>query len=86
MAYSSIGHIGYMLAYMATGTPSGYSSSLLYMSIYVVMNIGVFLYIFNEKKKGNYTEEIKDLAEFLKNPLIAIAFSCIFFISGNTSS
>ena len=80
MAYSSIGHIGYMLAGVATGTPSGYSSSLLYMSIYVVMNIGAFSCIYLMKRKGNYTEEIKDLAGISKkNPLIAIAFLVVFF-------
>ena len=69
MAYSSIGHIGYMLAGVATGKPSGYSSSLLYMSIYVVMNIGAFSCIYLMKRKGNYTEEIKDLAGISKKIL-----------------
>ena len=42
LAYSSIGHIGYALAGVATGTTSGYESSIVYISIYVVMNIGAF--------------------------------------------
>ena len=46
MAYSSIGHIGYILAGVATGTTYGYSSSLLYMTIYVIMNIGAFSCIY----------------------------------------
>ena len=46
MAYSSIGHIGYALAGIATGTISGYSSTIVYIIIYVVMNIGVFGCIF----------------------------------------
>ena len=44
-----------------------------------------FLRIYLMKRKGNYTEEIKDLLEFPKNSLIAIAFLVVFFISGNTS-
>ena len=42
LAYSSIGHIGYALAGVATGVISGYKSAIIYISIYVVMNIGAF--------------------------------------------
>ena len=40
LAYSSIGHIGYILAGISTGEINGYSSSIIYLTIYVVMNIG----------------------------------------------
>ena len=80
MAYSSIGHIGYALAGVATGTSSGYISSLVYITIYVVMNIGAFACIFLMKKNGKYTEEINDLSGISKNhPLIAISFLIILF-------
>ena len=42
MAYSSIGHIGYAIAGIAAGTENGFKSTLVYISIYVVMNIGAF--------------------------------------------
>ena len=42
LAYSSIGHMGYALAGVATGNVAGYKSSIVYITIYVVMNIGVF--------------------------------------------
>ena len=42
LAYSSIGHIGYTLAGVATGSISGYESAIVYITIYVVMNIGAF--------------------------------------------
>ncbi len=80
MAYSSIGHIGYALAGVATGTDSGYISSVVYMTIYIVMSIGIFGCIFLMKKNGKYTEEIKDLSGISKNhPLIAISFLIILF-------
>ncbi len=80
MAYSSIGHIGYALAGVATGTNSGYMSSIVYITIYVVMNIGAFACIFLMKKNGKYTEEISDLSGISKNhPLIAISFLIILF-------
>ncbi len=80
MAYSSIGHIGYILAGVATGSSSGYSNSLLYMSIYVIMNIGAFSCIYLMRVNGTYTEKIGDLAGLSKkSPLLSIAFLIVFF-------
>ena len=80
IAYSSIGHIGYALAGISTGTVTGYSSSIAYMAIYVIMNLGIFGCIFLMKKEGKYCEDIKDLAGISKeNPLLAISFLIIMF-------
>ncbi len=80
IAYSSIGHIGYALAGIATGTANGYISSIVYLFIYAVMNIGVFCCIYLMKKDGKYTEEINDLSGISKkHPLIAISFLIILF-------
>jgi NADH-quinone oxidoreductase subunit N len=80
IAYSSIGHIGYALAGISTGTLTGYSSSIAYISIYIIMNLGVFGCIFLMKKDGKYCEDIKDLAGISKqNPLLAISFLTIMF-------
>jgi len=80
IAYSSIGHIGYALAGISTGTVNGYNSSIAYISIYVVMNLGVFGCIFLMKKDGKYCEDIRDLAGISKqNPLLAISFLLIMF-------
>ena len=80
MAYSSIGHIGYALAGIATGTISGYSSTIVYIIIYVVMNIGVFGCIFLMKKEGKYVEGINELSGISKkHPLISIALLIILF-------
>ena len=80
IAYSSIGHIGYALAGIATGTVSGYSSTIVYISIYIVMNLGIFGCIFLMKKDDKYTESINDLAGLSKShPLLSIAFLIILF-------
>jgi NADH-quinone oxidoreductase subunit N len=80
IAYSSIGHIGYTLAGISTGTLNGYSSSIVYISIYVVMNLGAFGCIFLMKKDDKYCEDIKDLSGISKqNPLLAISFLIIMF-------
>ena len=81
LAYSSIGHIGYALAGVATGSVSGYSNSILYITIYVIMNIGAFSCVYLMKKKENeYTENINDLGGISKkHPLLALAFLIILF-------
>ena len=51
LAYSSIGHIGYALAGVATGAIAGYQSAIVYISIYVIMNIGAFSCLVSFKKR-----------------------------------
>ena len=80
LAYSSIGHIGYALAGVATGAKSGYESAIVYISIYVVMNIGAFSCLYLMKKDGKYKENISDLSGISKkHPLLAISFLIILF-------
>ena len=80
IAYSSIGHIGYALAGISTGTVTGYSSSVAYITIYVIMNLGAFSCIFLMKKDGKYFEDLKDLAGLSKqSPILAISFLIIMF-------
>jgi NADH-quinone oxidoreductase subunit N len=80
IAYSSIGHVGYALAGISTGTVTGYNSSIAYITIYVIMNLGLFGCIFLMKKEGKYCEDIKELAGISKqNPLLAISFLIIMF-------
>ena len=80
LAYSSIGHVGYALAGVATGEASGYESAVVYISIYVVMNIGAFSCLYLMKKNGEYKENISDLSGVSKkHPTLAISFLIILF-------
>ena len=80
LAYSSIGHVGYALAGVATGAVTGYKSSIVYITIYVIMNIGVFSCLYLLKKDGEYKENITDLSGISKkSPLLAISFLIILF-------
>ena len=80
MAYSSIGHIGYAIAGIAAGTENGFKSTLVYISIYVVMNIGAFACILLMKRGGKYIEEIEELSGISKNhPLVALGLLIILF-------
>jgi NADH-quinone oxidoreductase subunit N len=61
MAYSSIGHMGYALMGLAAGTPEGAQSLLIYLAIYVTMNVGVFAFILNMEKDGKHVTDIAAL-------------------------
>ena len=80
LAYSSRGHIGYALAGVATGAISGYQSAIVYISIYVIMNIGAFSCLYLLRKDGEYKENISDLSGISKkHPLLAISLLIILF-------
>ena len=80
MAYSSISHMGYGLAGLATGIDEGVSASILYIFLYVVMNIGSFVCILIMKRKNIYFENIRDLSGLSKNhPVIAFSFTVFLF-------
>ena len=80
LAYSSIGHIGYALAGVATGVISGYESAIVYIAIYAIMNIGAFSCLYLLKKDGEYKEKISDLSGISrKHPILAISFLVILF-------
>jgi NADH-quinone oxidoreductase subunit N len=80
IAYSSIGHMGYALAGLSTGTNEGVQSSVLYITIYLVMNFGFFSCLFMLKRNDKYYENIDDLSGLSKNhPLIALSLLVILF-------
>ena len=80
MAYSSIGHIGYALAGLSTGTNAGVQSTIIYLVIYLFMNLSVFGCIFMMKREENFLENINDLSGLSKNhPLLALCFLVSLF-------
>ena len=52
MAYSSIGHVGYALIGLAAGTAAGVRGVLVYMAIYLFMNVGTFAVILCMRRAG----------------------------------
>jgi len=80
VAYSSIGHVGYALAGLATGTNAGIQSSVIYITIYILMNLGLFSCLLMMKRNNDYYEEIEDLSGLSKNhPLLSISLLVILF-------
>ncbi len=78
LAYSSIGHVGYMVLAIATFIND--FSVIIYLGIYVTMTLGVFTIIMNIKSDGKDLIEIQDLAGMSKeHPLIAGAMAVFMF-------
>ncbi len=80
IAYSSIGHVGYTLAGLATGSNDGIQSSIIYISIYVIMNLALFSCLLMLKRKDQYYENLDDLSGLSKNhPLLSLSLLIILF-------
>ena len=80
VAYSSIGHIGYTLAGLAVGSNEGIQSSIVYITIYIVMNLGLFSCLFMMKRNDQYFETIDDLSGLSKNhPVLSLSLLVILF-------
>jgi NADH-quinone oxidoreductase subunit N len=95
MAYSSIGHVGYALIGLAVagaasdglgGTHAtdlreqGIQSVLIYMAIYLFMNLGVFTCILCMRRREQMVEGIDDLAGLSRtNPMMALALAIFMF-------
>lgn len=80
MAYSSISHMGFALVGLASGTAQGVQAMLIYMSIYVVMNIGVFAFILSMSRGGRHVTDISSLNQYSRDePLRALALLLLMF-------
>ncbi len=81
LAYSSIGHIGYMLLGLAGASEEGVRGVLIYMAIYAVMTLGAFaLVLAMRAKDGSAVEDIDSLAGYARaQPLAAFMFAMLLF-------
>ena len=80
MAYSSIAHMGYALMGLAAGTEQGVQAMLLYMAIYVTMNIGTFAFILSMTRDGREVSDIAALNLLSKShPGKALALLVLLF-------
>jgi NADH-quinone oxidoreductase subunit N len=80
MAYSSIGHMGFALMGLAAGTVEGAQALLIYLAIYVTMNVGVFAFILNMERDGQPVTEIDALGNYSEvAPARAAALAVLMF-------
>ena len=80
MAYSSITHMGFALMGLAAGTEFGVQAMLVYIAIYVTMNIGTFAFILSMERDGQPVTDISSLNLFARRePGRALAMLIILF-------
>ncbi len=76
MAYSSIGHMGYVLIGLAAGTQAGIRGVIIYLAIYLFMNAGTFACILCMRQHGRMVEGIGDLAGLARTqPMMALVMA-----------
>tara|TARA_B100000315_G_scaffold255973_1_gene300728 strand:+ start:1170 stop:2642 length:1473 start_codon:yes stop_codon:yes gene_type:complete len=79
LAYSSIAHAGYVLIGIVVGSHLGSFSLMLYMLIYVFMNMGAFGVVMQLRKGGEECDEIKDFEGLAKRNRL-VAFIMLIFM------
>ncbi|MFY0645716.1 NADH-quinone oxidoreductase subunit NuoN [Sulfitobacter geojensis] len=80
MAFSSIAHMGYALMGLAAGTAFGVQAMLVYMAIYVTMNVGTFAFILMMQKDGAPVTDIASLNMYAKaHPGRALSMLVLLF-------
>ena len=73
LAYSTIGHIGFILMAVSVGELSGIIGTIFYITIYVVMSFSAFLPILALETDDKYHGEIKEISGLAKaHPLLAV--------------
>ncbi len=78
LAYSSIGHVGYILIALVAANDDGIKAAAIYMFSYMIMNIAIFAIVLSLKIKNEYLTEIKDLKGLSKtNPIVSLSIAII---------
>jgi NADH-quinone oxidoreductase subunit N len=82
LAYSSIGHIGYMLVGISTGTVEGLQGLLVYIVLYMAMSTCIWTAVLS-LSYSNKQGRVKYLTDFVAlskiNPLLAITIALTLF-------
>ncbi len=80
LAYSSIGHVGFIFMALATGSPEGVQAMLIYLALYIFMSAGAFGCVLAMKRSGEPVEDIKSLAGLSQSqPFMAAIFAIFMF-------
>jgi NADH-quinone oxidoreductase subunit N len=81
LAYSSIGHAGYVLLGLVAGNRTGYTGVLIYLMVYTFMNLGAWAVIITLRRKGIAADQVDDFAGLIhKAPALAV-FMLVFLLA-----
>jgi len=81
LAYSSIGHAGYILVALAARSEIGTAAAMFYLVAYALMNIGAFAVVIHISGKGERNVKIEDLAGLGRRQPVTAAMLTIFLMS-----
>lgn len=80
LAYSSIGHVGFLLLGLGLGQPAGLSAVAFYVAAYIFMTAGAFALVLSLRNKQQFMSDIADYAGLSKTkPMHALALMVILF-------
>ena len=80
LAYSTIGHVGFILLSVFTGTEQGYAAALFYTLTYVVAAAGAFGMIIMLSRRGYDAENLSDFKGLnARSPWLAILMMFLMF-------
>jgi proton-translocating NADH-quinone oxidoreductase chain N len=84
LAFSSVGHVGYMLLATCCGTVEGIQAVCLYLVIYVIMTACTFGIVLSLRGAAGHVKYIHDFSVLATtNPLLALTFAlCLFSMAG----
>lgn len=84
LAYSSIGHAGYILMGLLSGTQRGIQGVLFYLVAYAFTNLAAFAVLIALEKRGEAAWDMDDLAGlFRRQPWLAVAMAlCMLSLAG----
>ena len=81
LAYSSIGHVGFILMGLASASIAGVQAMLIYMALYVVTSAGAFACILTMRRSGHYVEDIKNFSGLAQTHPVRAAVISLFMFS-----
>jgi len=81
LAYSSIGHVGYMLLGLVAGTPNGFKGIAIYLLVYLFMNTGAFAIVIVLRREGVIGDDIEDLNGLISRRPVAAILLLLFMLS-----
>ena len=83
LAYSSIAHAGYLLIGLVVGTERGVAAMLVYLGVYLFMQLGAFAIVTAMRRSDIIGDELKDLTGlFKRSPALGFAMLCFMLSLG----
>jgi NADH-quinone oxidoreductase subunit N len=81
LAYSSIGHAGYILVGVVAGTVEGYSAVVFYLIAYTFMNLGAFAVVVALSQHGHDCERVESFSGLARTRPALAALMTLFMVA-----